>query len=123
MVRKPDGTVQLCVDFKAINAVMEPIPFYIPRVEEVLESVGKSSIISKLDLTMGYCQVPMHPDDIKKTAFMCHQGCFEFLRMLFGFKNAPAVFQELMQGLFRDFSSFCTPYMDDLVIFISCPAC
>ena len=118
-VHKPDGTARLCVDFKAINMVKEPIPFYMPRVEEVLESVGKSSIISKLELTKGYYQVPMHSDNIKKTAFMCHQGRFEFLRMPFGVKNAPAVFQELMQGLFRDYSSFCSPYMDDLVIFSS----
>ena len=52
-VRKPDGTARLCVNFKAINAVTEPIPFYMPRVEEVLESVGKSSVITKLDLTKG----------------------------------------------------------------------
>ena len=78
----------------------EPIPFYMPRVEEVLESVGKSCVISKLDLTKEYYQVPMHPDDIQKTALMCHQGRYEFLRMPFGVKNAPAVFQELMQWLF-----------------------
>ena len=118
-VWKPDGTAWLCVDFKAINAITQPIPFYMPRVEEVLESVGKSCIILKLDLSKGYYQVPMHPDDVAKTAFMCHQGRFEFLRMPFGVKNAPAVFQE-MQGLFRDYSHFCTPYMDDLVIFSSC---
>ena len=59
----------------------------------------------------------MHPEDICKTAFMCHQGRFEFLRMPFGVKNAPAVFQET---LFSDCSGFCSPYMDDLVIFSSC---
>ena len=90
-----------------------------PRVEEVLESVGKAGVISKLDLSKGYYQVPMSPADIPKTAFMCHQGRFEFVRMPFGVKNAPAVFQELMQKLFKDFSYCCTPYMDDLVIFSS----
>ena len=118
-VWKPDVTARLCVDFKAINAVTEPIPFYMPRVEEVLESVGKSCVISKLDLTKGYYQVPMHPDDIQKTAFMSHQGRYEFLRMPFGVKNAPAVFQELMQGLFREFATFCSLYMDNLFIFSS----
>ena len=118
-VHKPDGTARLCVDFKAIYAVTEPILFYMPQVEEVLESMGKSTIISKLHLTKGYYQVPMHPNDIQKPAFMCHQGRFEFLRMLFGVNKAPAVFQELMQGLIRDCSFFCSPYMDDLVIFSS----
>ena len=118
-VRKPDGTARLCIDFKAINAVTTPLPFYMPRVEEVLERVGKSSVISKVDLTKGYYQVPMHPEDIEKTAFICHQGKYEFLRMPFGVRNAPAVFQELMQKLFRGCQSFCSPYMDGLVIYSS----
>ena len=75
-IRKPDGTARLCIDFKAINAITEPIPFYMPRVEEVLESVGKSCVICKLDLTKSYYKVPMHPADIPKTAFMSHQGHF-----------------------------------------------
>ena len=99
-VRKPDGSARLCIDFKAINAITTPLPFYMPRVEVVLEHVGKSSVISKIDLTKGYYQVPMYPDDVPKTAFICHQGKFEFLRMPFGVRNAPAVFQELMQKLF-----------------------
>ena len=119
-VRKPDGSARLCVDFKAINNINQPIPFYMPRVEEVLESVGKACIISKLDLTKGYYQVQMSPLDIPKTAFTCHKGRFEFLRMPFGVKNAPAVFQELMQGLFSEDASFCSPYMDDLIIFSGC---
>ena len=91
-VRKPDGTARICIDFNAINAVTTPLPFYMPRVEEVLEQVGRSKVLSKLDLTKGYYQVPMFPGDIEKTAFVCHQGKYEFLRMPFGVRNAPAVF-------------------------------
>ena len=58
-VRKPDGTARLCVDFKSINAITQPEPFYMPRVEEVLESVGKARYISKIDLSKGYYQIPM----------------------------------------------------------------
>ena len=116
-VRKPDSSAWLCVNFKAFNTITQPIPFYMPRVEEVLESVGKSCVISKLDLTKGYYQVPMQLADIPKTVFMCHQGQFEFVRIPFGVKNAPAVFQEMTQSLFRDDANFCTHYMDDLVIF------
>ena len=74
-IRKPDGSARLCVDFKAINAVTMPLPFYMPRVEEVLERVGKS----KVDLMKGYHQVPLYPEDIEKTALICHQGEYEFL--------------------------------------------
>ena len=101
-VRKPDGLARLCVDFKAINQVTQQDPFYMPRVEEVLESVGKSRYISKIDLTKGYYQILMVEEDICKTAFTCHCGRFEFLRMPFGVKNAPAVFQELMQSVFKE---------------------
>ena len=116
-VKKPDGSARICIDFKAINAITTPLPFYMPRVEEVLEQVGESKVISKLDLTKSYYQVPMSPGDVHKTAFVCHQGKYEFLRMHFGVRNAPAVFQKLMQKLFREYRHFCCPYMDDLVTY------
>ena len=77
-VKKPDGSARICIDFKAIDAVTTPLPFYMPRVEEVLQQVGKSTVISKLDLTKGYYQVPMSPGDIEKTAFVCHRGNTNF---------------------------------------------
>ena len=59
----------------------------------------------------------MYPGDIPKTAFVCHLGKFEFLRIPFGICNTPAVFQQLMQKLFRDGKDYCSPYMDDLIIY------
>jgi len=100
-VRKPDGSARLCVDYKRINAVTTPQPFYMPQVEEVLESVGKARFISKMDLAKGYYQIRVKENDIGKTAFVCHRGRYEFTRMPFGVMNAPAIFQELMQDLFR----------------------
>ena len=61
----------------------------------------------------------MHPDDVEKMAFICHQGKYEFLRMPFGVRNAPAVLQELMQKLLKGCQDFCSPYMDDLIIYSS----
>ena len=56
-VRKPNGKIRLCVDFKCINAATRPLPFYMPRIEEVLEAVGRAKVISKLNLSKGYYQV------------------------------------------------------------------
>ena len=75
--------------------------------------------ISKLDLSMRYYQVQLTDRSIPKTAFTSHRGTFEFVRMPFGVKNAPACFQELMQQVLADHSSFATAYMDDVVIFSS----
>jgi len=103
-------------DRERLNAATTDQPFYMPRVEEVLEGVGQASCVSKLDLTKGYYQVQVAPEDVPKTAFVCHRGQFEFERMPFGVKNAPACFQVVMQNLFRDHRN-CTPYMDDLIIY------
>ena len=116
MVRKPDGSAHICVDFKRINAITTPLPFYMPQVEEVLEQVGRSRVISKLDLSKGYYQVPMVVADIPKTCFICHRGKYEFLRMPFGVRNAPATFQALMTKLLSECNSFFSPYMDDIVV-------
>ena len=97
-VRKPDVSAWLCMDFKTINNITQPVPYYMPRVEEVLESIGKACVISKIDLTKGYYQVPTYPPDIPKTAFTLHKSCFEFLRMPFGVKNAQVVFQGLCRA-------------------------
>ena len=70
-----------------------------------------------MDLSKGYYQVPMRDRDVAQTAFVCHKGKFEFLRMPFGMKNAPTVFQSLMANILQHCSQFARPYMDDIVIF------
>ena len=96
-VKKPDGTARLCVDYRMLNSLTHQTPFYMPRIDEVLEEVGQASFISKLDLTKGYYQIPVKEEDIPKTCFVCHRGRYEFTRMPFGVKNSPAIFQQLMQ--------------------------
>ena len=115
-MKKPDGTTRICIDFKRINAIMTPLPFYMPRVEEVLEQIGNNTVISKLDLAKGYYQVPMKEEDICKTAFVSHREKHKFLRMPFRVRNTPAVFQALMTRLFSECKHYYSPYMDDVVI-------
>ena len=116
-VKKADGSARLCVDFRKINSLTRQTPFYMPRVEEVLEGVGQARFISKLDLSKGYYQVQLTEDAIPKTAFTSHRGVFEFTRMPFGVKNAPACFQELMQRVLAEQYQWSTAYMDDVVVY------
>ena len=116
-VKKPDGTARLCVDYRKLNSLTRQTPFFMPRIDEVLEGVGQASFISKLDLTKGYYQITVQETAIEKTSFICHWGRFEFTRMPFGVKNASAVFQELMQRVLHDTTNYAMPYMDDVVIY------
>ena len=116
-VKKPDGSARLCVDFRKINGLTRQTPFYMPRVEEVLEGVGRAHFISKLDLSKGYYQVQLAEQAIPKTAFISHRGVFEFTRMPFGVRNAPACFQELMQQVLKEQRQWATAYMDDVVVY------
>ena len=85
-----------------------------PRVEEVLEAVGKSAVISKMDLSKGYYQVPMREEDIGKWPLYVIGGHVEFTRMPFGVKSAPAA---LMRKVLDGCRDFARPYMDDIYIF------
>ena len=116
-VKRPDGTARLCVDYRKLNSLTRQTPFYMPRIDEVLEGVGQASFISKLDLTKGYYQIPVKEEDIPKTCFVCHRGRYEFTRMTFSVKNAPAIFQQLMQSVLRDTLTYATAYMDDMIIY------
>ena len=116
-VKKPNGKIRICIDYRRLNAVTRPIPFYMPRIEEVLEATGQARVVSKMDLSKGYYQVMVCPEDRDKTTFVCHRGKYRFTRMPFGVCNTPAIFQTLMEKVIKGLGQFCRVYMDDLIIF------
>ena len=73
--------------------------------------------MSKLDLAKGFYQVEVEPTSRARTAFICPFGKFEFTRMPFGLRNAPAIFQRCMEVVLRDCYDFSAPYIDDIVVF------
>ena len=92
-IKKKDGTIRVCVDFPILNAATIPDPYEMPRIDDIIDQLGEAKILSKLDLSKGFYQVPVNPDDGEKTAFRTPIGKFEFLAMPFGLRNAPATFQ------------------------------
>ena len=116
-VRKKDGGIRICVDYRAINSCTEPDPYLMPLIEEILDTLAPAAFISKIDLNKGFHQIPVNPDHIQKTAFCTPWGKFEFVVMPFGVRNGPAVFQRLMDGLLHRDLDISRVYIDDIAVF------
>ena len=122
LVRKKDGSLRFCIDYRHLNLVTKPDVFPLPRLDDLLDQLGQSKFFSTLDLASGYWQVKVHPDAREKTAFITHQGLYEFNIMPFGLRNAPAVFQRLMQRVLAGLNppagpDFVSVYLDDVIVF------
>lgn len=118
LVRKKDGTVRFCVDYRALNAVTIKDVYPLPRIDETLEALHGTSRYTSLDLHAGYWQLGVAQEDKPKTAFTTRRGLFQFCRMPFGLCNAPSTFQRLMDCVLRGLTWVsCLVYLDDVIIF------
>ena len=122
LVKKRDGSHRFCVDYRALNAVTVPDSFPLPRIDDLLDQLGKSTYFSTIDLASGFWQIRLDPSSQKNTAFVVPQGLYEFRVMPFGLTNAPGVFQRLMQRVLAglnppDGPDFVSVYLDDVLVF------
>jgi hypothetical protein len=124
LARKKGGKWRLCMDYRALNKLTVPSRFPIPRIDGILDKLGPARFFTTLDAQSGYWQIPMHPDNVHKTAFLTHKGLFEFLRMPFGLTTAPGTYQMVMDDLLKEElrgTTLTTPtvtqYLDDTLLF------
>ena len=116
-VSKPDGTWQMCIDYRELNDRTRKNTYPIPRVQECLDRIGKAKRMTKIDLTSGFWQIGMDPNSVELTAFNTRMGKFEFLVMPFGLTNAPATFQTRMNNILREYiDDYVIVYLDDILI-------
>eukprot|EP00877_Chromochloris_zofingiensis_P013639 jgi/Chrzof1/8529/Cz03g14150.t1 len=117
-VRKKDGSMRLCVDYRALNKQTIRNRYPLPRVDDLIDALHGSAVYSKLDLASGYWQVKVHADDVHKTAFQTRYGQFEWLVLPFGLCNAPSTFQSLMHRVFHPhLDKFVVIYLDDILVY------
>ena len=93
LVAKGDGSYRFCTNFRKVNLVTKADSYPIPRVEDCIDKVGNSQVVSKFDLLKGYWQVPLTPRAREIAAFVTPTGFYQYTVMPFGMKNAPATFQ------------------------------
>ena len=118
LVRKKDGGLWVCVDFRELNAETVSDVYPIPRIAETLEALHGAKWFCSLDLQSGYLQVGMCEANKPKTAMTTPFGLYEFNKMPFGLTNTPATFQRLMERCIAGLNlKICLVYLDDIIVF------
>ena len=120
LVQKKDPTEgpRFCVDYTALNKVTKKDAYPIPLIRDIFDQLHGASVFSTLDLKSGFHQLPVHPEDQEKTAFVCHAGLYQWTRMPMGLSNASQLFQRAMEVVFKGLiGRICMLYIDDIVIY------
>ena len=116
--KKKDGSLRLCIDYRALNKVIIKNKYPIPLIAYLFDRLGQAKYFTKMDLRKGYYQVRIAEGDESKTASVTRYGAYEWLVMPFALTYAPAIFCTLMKKIFHPYlDQFVLVYLDDIVIY------
>jgi hypothetical protein len=117
-VKKSDGSLRFCVDYRLLNNITIKNKTTLPLVDDLFDRVQGAKYFTKIDLRTGFYQIPVAPEDIHKTAMNTRYGHFEWVVLPMGMTNAPATFQTLMHNTFHDYlDQFVLSFLDDILIY------
>ena len=117
-VKKKDGKLRLCVDYRQLNKMTVKNKYLLPRIDDLFDQLKGASVFSKIDLRSGYHQSRIKDTDVHKMTFIMRYGYYEFLIMPFGLTKAPAAFMDLINHVFRPYvDHFVIVFIDDILVY------
>ena len=117
LVRKKDGGVRWCLDYRKLNDLTIKDAFPLPLISNMMDTLQGNIFMSSLDLASGYWQIEIAPEDREKTAFITKYGLFEHVRMSMGLCNAPSTFQRAMNLVLRGMTwKTVLAFLDDVLV-------
>ena len=117
LIRKKDGKLRYCIDFRKLNSLTRKVCFALPLVSDCVDSLAGNKFMSTLDMASGYWQVRIKPEHGERTAFITKYGLYEFVRMPFGLCNAPSTFQRAMNLVLRGLTwKSALAFLDDVMV-------
>jgi len=117
-VKKKDGSLRLCIDYRQLNSVTVRNRYPLPRIDDLFDQLQGAQFFSKIDLRSRYHQLRIREEDILKTAIRTRYGHYEFLVMSFGLTNALVAFMDLMNTVFGQFiDRFVIVFIDDILVY------
>lgn len=109
---------RIVIDYRKLNEVTREDKHPLQNMDDILDKLGRANYFTTLDLSKGFHQIEIESKDIEKTAFSTTNGHYEFVRMPFGLKNAPATFQRMMNTVLQPYiGKICFVYLDGVIIF------
>ncbi|KAJ9519642.1 hypothetical protein QJQ45_013270 [Haematococcus lacustris] len=121
-VQKKDGSLRMCIDYRALNKLTVRDRYPLPRIDDLFDKLAGKRVFSSLDLQSGYHQIRITEEDVPKTAFLTPMGQFQFKVLCFGLTNAPATFQRMMNNVFKPLINECVlVYIDDILVMSNTP--